>query len=160
PPPPEEEKPYPPPGLYPGPMGIPPKGAPIPPPPPPSAYAIAPLVTTVQFARESGDPILPDVAVAWGGAITVVVPSDVLGRMQGQQLESLAQWVLSGGTLAVSLVREEDLRTPNLVRLLGGEAHVVGNTGTTVTFNGPGLQKGSAITGGDEGDVASFGMGE
>ena len=125
-----------------------------------SGYLPLPPVSTVQFARESGDPILPDLTVGWSGATTVVVPSDVLSRLQGQPLDALAQWVVSGGTLAVSMVREEDLRSANLARFLGGEARVVGTSGQATSFSGGKLTKGSAITGGDEGDVAPYGLGE
>ena len=125
-----------------------------------SSYMPPPLVTTVQFARESGDPILPDIAPGWSGAVLVLIPSDVMVRLQGRQLDSLAQWILAGGTLAIEMVREEDLRAKNLTTLLGGDARLTGPSGLTQTFAGGNLQKGSAIGSGDEGDYAPYGLGD
>ncbi len=88
-------------------------------------------VTTVQVARESGDPILPDIAGGWSGAALIVAPSDILARLSGRQLDSLEHWVRSGGTIAIAVVRDEDLRSEPIKRLLGGEARVTSGAGAS-----------------------------
>ncbi|MGZ3456580.1 MAG: hypothetical protein ACXVEF_43645 [Polyangiales bacterium] len=118
-------------------------------------------VVTVQTAKESGDPILPDVSGGWSGAAVVVVPSDILARLQGRPYESLEHWVLSGGVLAVSVVREEDLRGANLKALLGEEVHLTSATASpTLTFSGQNLTRGDVSKSGDDGDWATHGVGQ
>src|SRR5438309_2318302 len=79
--------------------------------------------------RVSAHPILPDIATGWSGAVMVMIPSDVLSRLQGRQLDALAQFVVAGGSLSISVIREEDLRSSNLKMFLGGEARLVGTEG-------------------------------
>jgi len=144
------------------PMGGP-KGV-IPPPPSPTVSGLAlatAQVTTVQFARESGDPILPDVAGGWSGAALVVVPSDILGRLSGRALDSLEHWVQSGGTIAIAVTRDEDLRSEPVKRLLGGEARVTSATGASeMTFSGVELARGDVTKEGNDGDFVAHGLGE
>jgi hypothetical protein len=134
----------------------------LPPPPPPSwSSSLLAQVVTVQTAKESGDPILPDVSGGWSGAAVVVVPSDILTRLQGRPYEALEHWVLSGGVLAVAVTREEDLRSKNLVELLGEEVHLTSETASaTHTFNGKNLTRGDASKAGDDGDWAPHGVGQ
>ncbi len=124
-----------------------------------SAYSSPSRVTTVQFARETGDPILPDLGVGWSGAELVVIPSDILSRLTGRQHDALEAWVLSGGTLAVSVVREEDLRSKNLQEYVG-EARSLGIDSGKQTFTGTSLTKASLAGGSDEGEVAHYGLGD
>lgn len=146
-----------------GPLHGPGKGMHAPPPPPAPAWvgAATAQVSTVQIASETNDPILPDVSGGWTGAAVVVVPSDILARLSGRPYDALAQWVLSGGLLAVSVTREEDLRGKNLQSLLGGEVHLTSaSASSTLTFNGGTLQRGDVTKEGDDGDFARYGIGE
>lgn len=146
------------------PIHIPPKHGPTPVPiAPPSGYtslAVA-QVSTVQIARESGDPILPDIAGGYSGAVLVLSPSDILARLQGRMLESLEHWVLAGGTLAIAVTREEDLRSAPLKLLLGGEARMTSGAGAAVmTFAGADLTRGDVSKEGDDGDFVGHGLGQ
>ncbi len=148
----------------PPPHHIPPKHGPMPTiPAPPSGYtslAVA-QVSTVQIARESGDPILPDIAGGWSGAVLVVAPSDILARLQGRSLDSLEHWVLAGGTLAIAVTREEDLRSEPLKRLLGAETRMTSGAGAAVmTFGGGNLVRGDVSKEGDDGDYVAHGLGQ
>lgn len=139
-----------------GPGKAPPATAPM---SPPMVYARpTPDVVTVQFAKESGDPILPDIVTGWSGALLVVVPSDVLSRLGGRSLDALLGWVRAGGTLAVSIVREEDLRAATLVKLFGADVRMTGTT--PMTFAGDALQRGDVSKAGDDGDFARVGLGQ
>lgn len=117
-------------------------------------------VTTVQFARESGDPILPDIASGWSGAVVVVASSEVLSRLSGRPLDALEHWVASGGSLAIAVNREEDLRSPALVSLVGVEARrTSASDAPLATFAGEGLARGDVTKEGDDGEVARHGLG-
>ncbi len=144
-----------------GPKGVHPY---VPPPiAPPPSWGSAPIVqvTTVQIARESGDPILADVAGGWSGAVLVVAPSDIVSRLSGRALDALEHYVLSGGTLVLSVTREEDLRSPVLKTFLGGEARMTSASGgPTQTFGGAGLARGDVSKDGDDGDFVAHGLGE
>lgn len=138
-----------------------PKGGPAAPPPPPPVVGVAPvpLVVSVQAARETSDPILADFAGGWSGAVLVTVPSDVLGRLGGRELDALVAWVASGGSLAVAVVRDEDLRTSALKQLVGDDARVTGGGGSErSTFAGGRLVKDDEAL--DRGDFAPMGLGE
>jgi hypothetical protein len=139
-------------------------GGPVPVPAvPPSGYtslAVA-QVSTVQMARESGDPILPDIAGGWSGAVLVLAPSDILARLQGRSLDALEHWVLAGGTIAIAVTREEDLRSAPLKQLIGGEARVTSGAGSsTMSFSGGNLARGDVTKEGDDGDVTNHGLGQ
>lgn len=151
----------------PPPHHIPPMGGkaiPMPPPVSPSTSGLAlatAQVTTVQFARESGDPILPDIAGGWSGAALVVAPSDILARMSGRAFDSLEHWVQSGGTIAIAVVRDEDLRSEPLKKLLGGEARVTSPSGAAeMSFAGAALARGDVTKDGSDGDFVAHGLGE
>lgn len=146
------------------PIHIPPKHGPSPPPiVPPSGYtslAVA-QVSTVQIARESGDPILPDIAGGWSGAVLVLAPSDILARLQGRALDALEHWVLAGGTIAIAVTREEDLRSAPLKLLIGAEARMTSGAGATaMTFSGGNLAKGEVSKEGDDGEFTGHGLGQ
>lgn len=132
-------------------------------PAPPSGYTSLAMaqVSTVQIARESGDPILPDIAGGWSGAVLVLAPSDILSRLQGRALDSLEHWVLAGGTIAIAVTREEDLRSEPLKRLLGAEARMTSGAGAAVmTFSGGNLARGDVTKEGDDGDLTAHGLGQ
>ncbi|GAC1593544.1 MAG: hypothetical protein NVS3B20_18480 [Polyangiales bacterium] len=91
----------------------------------------------------------------------VVIPSEILVRLQGRPLDALMQWTLGGGTLTVSVTREEDLRTTTLTTLLGGEARMTSAAAsTTSTFVGATLRRGDVSKLGDDGNYAAYGLGE
>jgi hypothetical protein len=69
----------------------------------------------------TGDPVMPERAAGYASATLVVMRSDQLSRMSGMQLDALANFVLSGGSLAVTVARPEDLRSGSLVTFVGGE---------------------------------------
>ncbi|HEU4537063.1 MAG TPA: hypothetical protein VFS00_23235, partial [Polyangiaceae bacterium] len=71
---------------------------------------------------KTGEAALPTRAAEYGDATAVLVPSDVLARLVGPELEALGGFVQGGGTLAVAIKRPEDLRSPTLRALVGGEA--------------------------------------
>ncbi len=79
-------------------------------------------VVSPRFDPATGDPLLPDRAALYAPADAVVVRSDVLARLAGDELDALAKFVLGGGTLAVAVVRPEDLRHATLVAFAGGAA--------------------------------------
>ncbi|HVY48950.1 MAG TPA: hypothetical protein VHB21_23835, partial [Minicystis sp.] len=81
-----------------------------------------PVLTVLapRFDPATGDPILPDRAALYAPADAVVMRSDVLARLAGDELQALADYVLGGGTLAVAITRPEDLRQPTLVAFAGG----------------------------------------
>jgi hypothetical protein len=51
----------------------------------------------------------------------VLVRSDVLARVQGPELDALASHMLAGGTIAIAIVRPEDVRNPVVVAFAGGD---------------------------------------
>lgn len=107
-----------------------------------SSAATLPLsLGGVAFDAATGDPLLPTRAAEYGPTTALVIPSDVLSRVAGPELEALASWVLAGGTLAVAVKRPEDLRAPVMVALLGGEARDAGPARHLATASAPGLQK-------------------
>lgn len=80
------------------------------------------FVGLVEQDLVTGDPILPERVAEYAPVTVLVMPSDVLSRVGGLELEALTSWVLGGGTLAVAVKRPEDLRSPVMVALVGGEA--------------------------------------
>ncbi len=150
---------YPPPPMH-GPKPVVP-APPVYPSTPPGFSSATAQVSTVQVARESGDPSLPDVAGGWSGAVVVVAPSEILARLQGRSWDALEHWVLSGGTIAIAVTREEDLRSAPIKTLLGFDARVTSTAGSaTTTYAGDGLTKGDVTKEGDDGDFAPHGLGE
>ncbi|WP_438015951.1 hypothetical protein WMF18_34615 [Sorangium sp. So ce315] len=74
-----------------------------------------------RYDSATGDPLLPDRAALYSAADAVLMRTDTLSRLQGAELEALAGYVLSGGTLALAVARPEDLRHPTLAALVGGQ---------------------------------------
>jgi hypothetical protein len=77
-------------------------------------------VASPRFDAATGDPILPDRAALYASADAVLMRSDLLSRLDVPELAALAGYVLAGGTLAVTVSRPEDLRSPTLVAFAGG----------------------------------------
>ena len=67
----------------------------------------------------TGDLRLPTYPSGYSGATLVVAPGRALSRLAEPERAALANWVLSGGALAVAIDRPEDLRAPLLVAALG-----------------------------------------
>ena len=91
-----------------------------------STGALAPSTSSPVVDATTGDPVLPDRPTGYAQASAVCFPSDVLSRLVGAELDALAGYVLSGGTLAVNIVRPEDLRHPTIVTFVGGVVEDVG----------------------------------
>lgn len=77
-------------------------------------------VGSPRFDPATGDPMLPDRAALYSSADAVMVRSDLLSRVSGAELDALAGYVLAGGTLAIAVVRPEDIRHPTLTAFAGG----------------------------------------
>lgn len=85
------------------------------------------VASTVAVDPTTGDPLLPDRPTGYTQATVVCVPSDVLTRMVGAELDALVGYVLAGGTLAITVARPEDLRHPTLTSFVGGAIEPSGN---------------------------------
>lgn len=77
-------------------------------------------VTSPHLNPATGDPILPDLSAGYTSADVVLASGRQLATLEPPQTQALADWVLAGGTLALSLDRPEDLRSPLIERLVGG----------------------------------------
>jgi hypothetical protein len=77
-------------------------------------------VASPRLDPATGDPMLPDRAALYTTVDVVLVRSDTLARLAGAELDALAGFVLSGGTLAVAVARPEDVRHPTLAAFAGG----------------------------------------
>lgn len=77
-------------------------------------------VGSPRFDPATGDPMLPDRTALYSSADAVMVRSDLLSRIGGAELDALAGFVLAGGTLAIAVVRPEDVRHPTLTAFAGG----------------------------------------
>ena len=77
-------------------------------------------VGSPRFDPATGDPMLPDRAALYTSADAVLMRSDLLSRLGGAELDALAGFVLAGGTLAIAVVRPEDIRHPTLTSFAGG----------------------------------------
>lgn len=68
----------------------------------------------------SGDLILPEFAGGYAAATLVVGTGRELSRLSDAEQSALANWVLSGGALAVYVDRPEDFARPLIEALAGG----------------------------------------
>jgi hypothetical protein len=84
------------------------------------------ITSTVTVDPTTGDPLLPDRPIGYAQTTLVCVPSDVLARMVGPELDALVGFVLAGGTVAITVMRPEDLRHPTLVAFAGGPIEETG----------------------------------
>jgi hypothetical protein len=87
-----------------------------------SGHGSVPLLSvgSPRYDPATGDPVLPDRAALYTSADAVLMRSDVLTRLAGAELDALAGYVVSGGTLAIAVARPEDVRHPTLVAFAGG----------------------------------------
>jgi hypothetical protein len=76
---------------------------------------------SLRLDSSTGDPVVPERAAGYAAATLVIMRTDQLTRLQGMQLEAIANFVLAGGSLALTVARPEDLRHGTLVSLVGGE---------------------------------------
>jgi hypothetical protein len=74
------------------------------------------------FDRATGDAILPERPSGYAAATAVLIRSNRLVALDQVRRDALFDWVSSGGTLAIVPTRPEDLRSPILTSLVGGEA--------------------------------------
>jgi hypothetical protein len=74
------------------------------------------------FDRATGDAILPERPSGYAAATAVVIRSSRLVALDQVRRDALVDWVTSGGTLAIAPARPEDLRSPVIASLVGGEA--------------------------------------
>ncbi|MEO8798674.1 MAG: hypothetical protein ABI551_12375 [Polyangiaceae bacterium] len=74
------------------------------------------------FDPSTGDPVLPDHPAGYAAATVVLIHSDLLARIDATSLQTLADWVIAGGTLAVVPSRPDDLRSAPLSTFIGGNA--------------------------------------
>ena len=88
----------------------------------PSGGSTPPALTvgSPRFDPATGDPMLPDRTALYSSADAVLMRSDLLARLGGAELDALAGFVLAGGTLAIAVVRPEDIRNPTLASFAGG----------------------------------------
>jgi hypothetical protein len=77
-------------------------------------------VAAAQQDPASGDLILPEFAGGYAAASLVVGSGRDLSRLSDAEQSALANWVLSGGALAVYLDRPEDFARPLIEALAGG----------------------------------------
>ncbi len=91
------------------------------------SYGSATRATTLAVGAPSydsatGDPILPDHPADYSSASVVLIHSDTLARLDALALQALADWVISGGTIAIVPARADDLRAGPLSAFIGGTA--------------------------------------
>lgn len=68
----------------------------------------------------SGDLVLPELAGGYSAATLVVASGRDLAKLSDPELAALANWVLSGGALALHIDRPEDFARPLVSALSGG----------------------------------------
>ncbi|HEY8944592.1 MAG TPA: hypothetical protein VIM73_10040, partial [Polyangiaceae bacterium] len=78
-------------------------------------------VSSAPVEAASGDPLLPERAAGYSEATLVLGSARALSKLSEPERAALAAWVLSGGALAVTLTRPEDLEEPLLSALVGGK---------------------------------------
>lgn len=143
-------------------------------------------LTSPRFDSATGDPILPERPAGYANVAVVLLRSDVLSRLRGEELHALTTYVLGGGTLAVVIARPEDLRNETLVALVGGAvtktsvhsqtlrplfvnpASAAGSSKTLVVASDPSAKvadslvgySGGNLEGSPQGATASYGLGE
>jgi len=74
----------------------------------------------------TGEAILPSRVASWHGIHLVVLSSSRLDSLSSEEAESLAGYVLGGGTLAIHVTRPEDLERPRFEALVGGSVKETG----------------------------------
>jgi hypothetical protein len=107
--------------------------------PHPSSSRGAPALTvgSPRFDPATGDPLLAERAALYTTADAVLLPSDVLTRLAGAELDALAGYVLAGGTLAIAVARPEDVRHPTIAAFAGGAVRAEAVTPATLAVLRP-----------------------
>lgn len=77
-------------------------------------------VSSPQVNAATGEAVLPDRAAGYAPTTLILAKSDQIAALQGAELDALGHWVLGGGSLAVVVSRPEDLRSPTLTAMAGG----------------------------------------
>lgn len=80
----------------------------------------------------TGDPLLPRRAAGYARVSAVLMRSEELVRLPPLEMEALATFVASGGTLSVIITRPEDLRAPVMVSLCGDAIRELDATDATL----------------------------
>jgi hypothetical protein len=78
-----------------------------------------------QKDRTSGRLILPTRAAGYSAVNLLLLDSSALLELPAERYLALADWILSGGVLALVPSRDHDLQEPRLQRLLGGPANPI-----------------------------------
>jgi len=78
------------------------------------------VVTHVEVDARSGEPVLPERGLVYDNATVVLVRSDALIAMPESRARALFDWIVAGGSLAVSVAAPGDLEHARLVELFGG----------------------------------------
>lgn len=95
---------------------------------------------------KTGDPHLPRWPAGYANATLVTVSGARLSSLEPAERQALADWVLAGGSLGVTIERPEDLRLDLLARLTGGApelepppSSLLGEATFLVPTNAPGF---------------------
>lgn len=86
--------------------------------------APAPITVRAEPASldpETGRPNLPDRAAGYSAATLLLIDSSRLLELPPERYQALADWLLSGGVVALIPNSASDLADPRLQRLLGGQ---------------------------------------
>jgi hypothetical protein len=78
-------------------------------------------VTHAIADNRSGELVLPDRGLGYSSATVVLVASDTFAALPEQKAAALLDWVLAGGSLAITVAATEDLAHPRLTTLFGGK---------------------------------------
>ena len=81
-------------------------------------------VSSSPIDRATGEALLPERSATYLCAELVVLRSDQLTKLQGKQLAALLDYVRTGGVLAVSITREQDVQHQVLRSLVGQELRI------------------------------------
>jgi hypothetical protein len=78
-------------------------------------------VTQPLLDQATSEPLLPVRSASYARVAAVLIRSDTLAQLPAAELAALAGWTLAGGTVAIVIVRPEDMRHTTLTSLVGGE---------------------------------------
>jgi hypothetical protein len=84
------------------------------------ATQLAIEVGSPESSPVSGELLLPERPIGYAGATLVLADSAVLARLPEPALAALTEWVLTGGSLAITISRPEDLSGALMTKLVGG----------------------------------------
>lgn len=84
-------------------------------------------VAAIEIDPQTGDPIVPNVAVGWTGVALVVASIPLVTRLPAREQGALVDWVRGGGLLVLVPRTDADLADPLVTSLLG-ELEIVPET--------------------------------